>query len=99
MNQSVLRALSESAHLGQCVFMLLSSARRRRHGIRARAVIRRPVRDASMGVCARALCYLAKMTLGNCSLSGGLSVHITVTKGWGLEEPFIPPTYPPPLSF
>lgn len=31
----------------------------------------------------RSLCCLAQMTLGNCSLSGGLSLHITVTKGKG----------------
>lgn len=50
-----------------------------------------------MGVCVRALCSLAQMTLGNCSLSGGLSVHITVTKGGGEKGDLFHLPMPPSL--
>lgn len=57
--------------------------------------------SASTGVCVRASRSLAQMTLGNCSLSGGLSVHITVTTGGegGDERSDLFHLPMPPLSF
>lgn len=43
-----------------------------------------------MRECVRAVCSPGQMTLGNCSLYGDLSDHITVTKGGGQRSDLFP---------
>lgn len=91
--------MSEGDHLGQCLhFRHLKVGMLYTLSVSEHTKFQTDL-SACINVCVHTFCYLAQITMVNCSLSGGLSILIIVTKrGGGLQKWFIPPTLTIPLN-